>query len=158
MILQQIQEYFEKQNWQYSIKKDEIDNSFLAIMDFKIGNTVFNLFCEIYPDKYFVKLFLYSPISAPKEKICEVLYLLNYINSSRVNCIFVVVNNDQIRLQDFVKFTSGGINDEALDYLFYSAFDLLEVFYPYILNILVGDTTASDQIAMINAVNSNRLN
>ncbi|MBK8638679.1 MAG: YbjN domain-containing protein [Chromatiaceae bacterium] len=158
MILQQIQEYFEKKNWSYSLNKDEMDNSYLAAMDFKIGNTVFNIFCEIYPDSHCIKLFLYSPISPPKEKIYEVLYLLNYINSSRVNCIFVILNDNQIRLQDFVKFTSKGVNDKALDYLFYSSFDLLEVFYPYILNIIVGDTTASDQIAMISGEYSHRLN
>lgn len=47
MILQQIQEYFEKKNWSLPLNKDEMDNSYLAAMDFKIGNTVFNIFCKI---------------------------------------------------------------------------------------------------------------
>lgn len=158
MVLEQIQKYFEKQQWVYSINKDESDDSYVASFNYKINNTVFSLFCEIYPDNHFIKLFIYAPNLVTQEKMAEALYLLNYINSSRTGCVFVVVNDDQIRLQDFVKFTAEGVSDDALEYLFYSSFNLLYEYYPYILNLLISDTMAAEQIAMISAVKSNRLN
>ncbi len=157
MILQKIEEYFEKQNWTYLIEKDETDNSYLASFNYKIGNTVFSLFCEIYPENHSVKLFLYAPNHVPEDKISEVLYLLNFINSSRAGSILVLVNDETIRQQDFLQYT-GEISEEALDFLFYSSFSLLEEYYSNILQVIVGNTSAKNQIAMIQAKNSNRLN
>ena len=97
MILTQIEEYFEKQNWQYSLQKDETDNSYLSTSYHEIGDTIFSLFLEIYPDNQSLKLYLYAPNQVTEDKIPEVLYLLNYINSAIMGANLVVVGGDTIR-------------------------------------------------------------
>ena len=69
----------------------------------------------------------------------------------------VVVGGDTIRQQEFLKYT-GAVSEEALNFLFFPSFALLDEYYPYILNLLISNTTATDQIARINAVKSKRLN
>ena len=157
MILTQIEEYFEKQNWQYSLQKDETDNSYLSTSYHEIGDTIFSLFLEIYPDNQSLKLYLYAPNQVTEDKIPEVLYLLNYINSAIMGANLVVVGGDTIRQQEFLKYT-GAVSEEALNFLFFPSFALLDEYYPYILNLLISNTTATDQIARINAVKSKRLN
>lgn len=157
MIIQQIEEYFEKQNWQYSIQKDETDNSYLSTSYHEIGDTIFSLFLEIYPDNHSVKLYLYAPNHVPEDNISEVLYILNYINSVIIGTNLVVVGGDTIRQQEFLKFT-GEISEEALNFLFYPSFAILDEFYPHILQVILGNFSAKDQIKMIQAQKSNRLN
>lgn len=157
MILTQIEEYFEKQNWQYSLQKDETDNSYLSTSYHEIGDTIFSLYLEIYPDNQSLKLYLYAPNQVPEDKISEVLYLLNYINASILRSILVVVG-DTIRQQNFLQFTGGAISEENLDFLFYPSFAILDEFYPNILQVILGNSTAKNQIKMIQAKKTKLLN
>lgn len=157
MILNQIEEYFEKQNWQYSISQDEIDNSYLSTSYHKIGNTIFSLFLEIDPDNQSLKLYLYAPNHVPEDKISEVLYLLNYINASILRSILVVVG-DTIRQQNFLQYTGDELSEDGLDFLFYPSFAILDNYYPNILQVILGNSSAKDQITMIQAKKTNRLN
>lgn len=145
-MLEIIQNYLNRNNYNYGISTDEADKD-IIYFNYTIRSSSFSVFLEIFRNVNMLKFFVYCPDVIPENKVSELLKLLNHINLSRSISHFVLLSDGHLRTQLNVMF-GDEVPDISLDYIFHT-FQLLDEFHPHILNVLINDITGEEQIKLI---------